>query len=202
MSRQTIAIDIDDVLSASAAGFSAYSNRRWGTTTKPEDYTEAWADFWQVPVEVAVARADDFHKTDAIYYYDHFKEAPSVLRSLRKRFDLVIVTSRREVLKPLTDKWLEERFSGIFNEVHYVGIWDTDDHTHHKLNQTKAEFCREIGALYLIDDQVKHCVAAHEAGITSLLFGDYAWSRNDTVPKGVVRVADWAAVERFFDAKS
>lgn len=37
---KTIAVDLDDVLSASVPGFVAYSNKRWGTTLTLDDYDE------------------------------------------------------------------------------------------------------------------------------------------------------------------
>jgi 5'(3')-deoxyribonucleotidase len=202
MARQTIVIDIDDVLSASAAGFSAYSNTRWGTKTSPNEYTEAWAEFWDVPLNQAIIMAEEFHASDAIYYYEHFEEAKPVLASLKDRYNLIVLTSRRASLKAYTDKWLEEHFPDTFDAVHYAGIWDEAGHPEHKLKQTKAELCRELGADYLIDDQPKHCSAAQAVGVQALLFGNYAWNRHEELTDGTIRVASWKEVKRFFDAKS
>ncbi|HLA48993.1 MAG TPA: hypothetical protein VJY84_00415, partial [Candidatus Saccharimonadales bacterium] len=66
----------------------------------------------------------------------------------------------------------------------------------------KAEVCREIGADYLVDDQPKHCLAAADAGITALLFGDYKWTRVNNLPKNVIKVRNWPAVLEYFNAKS
>jgi hypothetical protein len=49
--QQVIGIDIDDVLSRSAEGFTAYSDKRWGNGHKIEQYDEDWAKFWGVPAE-------------------------------------------------------------------------------------------------------------------------------------------------------
>ncbi|HJQ08525.1 MAG TPA: hypothetical protein VJ836_03545 [Candidatus Saccharimonadales bacterium] len=40
--RRIIAVDIDDVLSASAEGFVVFSNKQWGTRLTLDDYTEDW----------------------------------------------------------------------------------------------------------------------------------------------------------------
>lgn len=202
MARPTIAIDIDDVLSLNAAGLSSFSNKRWGLSTTPDAYTEAWAEFWGVPLERAVEMANEFHASGAVYYYDHIKKSLPVLRKLKTKYSLIVVTSRRKSIKDHTDKWLSERFPGIFDAIHYAGIWDVNEITEYKLKQTKAELCRELGASYLIDDQAKHCVAAQEAGIQALLFGDYTWNRCEEIPENVVRVKSWQEVQRYFDAQS
>ncbi len=201
MSRPIIAVDVDDVLSLSAKGFSEYSNKRWGGSTRPEDYTEEWAVFWKLPLNEAIIRAEEFSGSDAVYFYEHFEESLPVLEASRRSYDLVIVTSRRSELKGHTDRWLEERFPGIFTAVHYAGIWDTDEHVSNKLKQTKTEVCRQLGASYLIDDQTKHCIAAQGAGLQALLFGDYAWNQSEAVSPDIVRVSGWQEVKEYFDAK-
>lgn len=197
--RKTIAVDIDDVLSASAEGFAAYSNKQWGTNLTADDYSEEWAVVWGVPLEEAVKRAVVFHESGAVGDYRHHAQALPVLQKLRKKYDLVVVTSRRSVLKPETDVWLQHYFPDMFKAVHYAGMWDGEHDPLHALKQSKAAICQSLGAQYLIDDQPKHCVGVAACGIDALLFGDYQWNRTEALPKGVTRVADWAAVEEYFD---
>jgi uncharacterized HAD superfamily protein len=197
--RKTIAVDIDDVLSASAEGFAAFSNSRWGTNLTAADYSEEWAVVWGIPLEEAKKRAVEFHDANAVADYRHHAQSLPVLRKLRERYNLVIVTSRRNVLKPATDTWLQTFFPDIFSGVHYAGMWDAGHDPLHALKQTKAGVCQAIGADYLIDDQLKHCLAAAECGLKVLLFGTYKWNQTEkTLPQNVTRAADWAAVERYF----
>jgi uncharacterized HAD superfamily protein len=123
-----------------------------------------------------------------------------VLQRLAKKFDLVVVTSRREMLKPETDAWMERHFPGIFKELHYAGMWDDATDIPKALAHTKAELCREIGADYLIDDQPKHCIGAAEAGLRCILFGDYRWNKGDQkLPQGITRARHWDDVAEYFD---
>lgn len=205
MARLTIAIDIDDVLSLTSVGFSEFSNRRWGLKTRPQDYSEEWAVFWGVHIDDANKYVEDYHASDVYYYYEHFPDSFEVLKALKDRYNLVVVTSRRKEQRVYTKQWLDERFPGVFDAIHYVGIWDVP-HIHgrnveHLLNQTKAATCREIGADYLIDDQIKHCAGAQEAGIQALLFGGYEWSHFEQIPEGVEVVHSWKEVKEYFDAK-
>jgi uncharacterized HAD superfamily protein len=67
---------------------------------------------------------------------------------------------------------------------------------------TKTKILAEIGANYLIDDQPKHCIAAAEAGITALLFGDYKWNKDIELKTNMVRVKNWQEVTEYFDGRS
>ncbi|HSW99256.1 MAG TPA: hypothetical protein VLF71_05465 [Candidatus Saccharimonadales bacterium] len=195
--RKTIAVDIDDVLSKSAEGFIAFSNERWGMALKPEDYQEEWAVVWGVSLDEALERSIAFHASGAVGRYLPNEAAMPALKKLAKAYDLVAVTSRRKLLQPETDAWMERHFPGIFKELHYAGIWDDlqKKGVEGALKQTKAELCREIGAEYLVDDQIKHCVGAASAGIKALLFGA---GTGTAVPSGVTPVANWAAVKEYF----
>ena len=203
MSRPVIAVDIDDVLSASAEGFAAYSNKRWGLNITPDDYLEDWATVWGVPHDIAEERAKEIHRVGVIAKYRCFGEAKPILADLKQRYDLQAVTSRRIVIKPETDVWLEKHFPGIFSKTIYAGFWDEIGPDFNKrLSATKAEICRSIGARYLIDDQIKHCEGAAEHGIEAILFGDYSWNRGKEISPGIIRASNWGAIQEHFYAKS
>ncbi|OGL38539.1 hypothetical protein A3J32_02300 [Candidatus Saccharibacteria bacterium RIFCSPLOWO2_02_FULL_46_7] len=199
---KTIAIDIDDVLAANAEGFVEFSNRRWGTHLKPDDYTEHWAEMWGVDFDEVENRRDIMVAERVFLNHRLFKEAKLVLESLSKNHKLVIVSSRGPRVQADTIDWINQSFESIFSEFHFTKIWDRPMHILEQLKMTKAEVCREIGADYLIDDQPKHCIAAAEAGITALLFGSYRWTKVDDLPKNVIKVKNWLAVEKYFDGQS
>lgn len=202
MSKRTIAVDIDDVISRSAEGFSAFSNERWGTNLTAAQYSEEWAPLWGVSVEEAIERAKELHDAGAHGTYLSYEEASPVLARLKERYNLEIVTSRRAVVSNITEDWLAKHFAGLFSAVHYVGMWDEDvdpHNVHQRLERTKADLCKQIGAEYLIDDQLKHCLAVAEVGIQAVLFGDYRWNQHDNLPVNVTRASNWDEVERYFD---
>lgn len=198
MAKKTIAIDIDDVLADNAAGFVAFSNRKWGTNLRPEDYDEHWAKVWAIDNEEVERRATAFHESGVFRTYAHADTAMPVLKRLSLEYNLIIVTSRRLQIQGETLEWVHRHYPGIFSDetIHFAGIWDTIDN--HSIHRTKADVVEQLGADILIDDQLKHCQAVVETGRQALLFGDYSWNRLDKLPSGMVRVADWAAVEQFF----
>jgi len=107
------------------------------------------------------------------------------------------VTSRRRLIETDTHEWLAKHYQGIFSEIHFAGFWDDPKAWRH--DASKADIFQEIGASYLIDDQLKHCLGAAKLGVKGLLFGDYRWNQTNTLPAGVERCVTWADVQDYFE---
>ncbi|MDB5169901.1 MAG: hypothetical protein JWN82_297 [Candidatus Saccharibacteria bacterium] len=196
MHKATIAIDLDDVLALHAAAFVQFSNERYGTNLQPEEYDDVWVNLWgEMEWAEVLRRAAEFHTSERTLAYAKIEEAGAVLAHLKQRFRLVIVTARPKHLIETTHQWLAQHHADVFDEVHFVPIWEATN------TITKADICKQIGANYLIDDSVKHCNIAAEGGITSLLFGTYRWNRDNIDPR-VTEVGNWQAVKEFFDGVS
>jgi len=199
MAKQLIATDIDDVLAANAEGFVAFSNQQWGMNLRPEDYSEQWAKVWQVDVAEVDRRSKIFHESQVVATYRHLPDGVAALERLKQDYDIVAVTSRQLTIRDSTRDWLDKYYGGIFDDVVFAGIFDGAfaDDLHLR---TKADVFRRLKPAYVIDDQLKHCAAAADLGIKTVLFGDYPWNQVDELPPGVTRCRDWAAVEEYFDA--
>lgn len=197
MKKKTIAVDIDDVLALGAYGFVKFSNETWGTNLTVEDYDERWAIMWQVDHEEEKKRAQEIYQSGIVEHFGHFEEAVDVLLYLKKRYKLVITTSRVHKVKDYTIRWIEKNFKDIFEEIHLAGLYDKLTPNSHRL--TKADLVKSIGANYLIDDHPKHCNAAAGVGIKAFLFGDYRWNRDEKIASGVQRVKDWQEVLEYFE---
>lgn len=201
MPKPIIAIDIDDVLADYAAGFVAFSNQRWGTNLTIDDYDEHWGNVWKVDLEEIQRRAATIHDERLVRTLTHRSEAVPVLEHLSQSFDLIVVTSRRIQNKDDTLAWLRLHYPMISLEtVTFSGFFDTIREG--SIHQTKGDIISSLGAQYMIDDQLKHCLSAAKYEVDALLFGDYAWNQMASLPPGVTRVHDWAKVKEYFDAVS
>lgn len=198
---KTIAVDVDDVLALAAKDFIAFTNARWGTTLTVDDFDEHWAKVWQVDHAEELKRKDEYISSGTIKNYDHFPDAVEVLNKLKKNYKLVVLTSRIKILNKDTRDWIDKYFTDIFSEIHFSGIWDDPNKlSSEKIHYTKAEVFNKICADYLIDDQLKHCIAVAEAGMPALLFGDYKWNQIEgPLPKNITRAKDWLEVLTYFD---
>ena len=203
MKKPVIAIDVDDVLADNAKGFIEFSNKRWGTNLDVDDYSEHYDEMWQIDHMEAEQRINEFYNSGYISNYDHRSSAGSVLEKLKDNFDLLIITSRRVGSKSATVEWIHAKYPGIFDEqnVHFAGFFDSDDIADHLITHTKGEISKNLGADYIIDDQLKHCIAAAEHGLQALLFGNYPWNQVDDLPTNVQRVLDWSEVLEYFNER-
>lgn len=199
MKKPIIAIDCDDVLSASAEAFVAFSNTRWGTKLAIDDFQEDWSKMWQLDHQKATERALEFHTSGVISDYRKYDEALPVLEYLKQAYSLVVLTSRNSNINAETRAWIDREYAGIFDEIYFSGIFDKKLHSDSVYSLTKASMLQEIGASYIIDDQVKHCVGALEVGIKPVLFGDYAWNQDDSLDGNIKRCANWSEVRDYFD---
>ncbi len=195
MSKPIIAVDIDNVLARHADALMDLYNDTYGTSFSAYDYDEQWS--WMDDK----ARMDDFHPK-FIASGLHGRMEPLVgsqeaIRILHQKYDLVIITARWKEVVELTLDWVNKNFPGMFIGVHFAQIWQENGNM-----VSKAEIGKQLGAAYLIDDNLSHCLLAAEAGISSVLFGDYGWNKKETLPKLVVRAESWQAVQEYFDGLS
>ncbi len=204
MKRPILAIDIDDVLSATAESFIAFSNERWGTNLTLDSYSEHWAEMWQVDygTQEFADRVVAINDSRMFARYARKDSAEDVLSKLHEKLQIVAVTSRRKLIASETRDWIGEHFNGIIDDIIFAGIYDTDDNSpatiHDRLRATKGDILSELQASYFIDDHPKHCIAAAAAGIPTIVFGNYPWNKDMKSSKGMVRCTDWPAVEDYF----
>lgn len=196
MTKQTIAIDIDDVLADYAEAFVEASNRLFGTKIDRTDYTEDWFALWDVDATEFLRRRDELFKTDMHEVMKPKNDALATIDRLAKVYRLIIITSRHRSTRTATLDWVNAHYP-VFREedVNFSGIWDDDDRT--AVLRTKGDIAANLNVDYLIDDQRKHCLAVAERGIKALLFGPQ--TENDNLHENVTPVADWIGVMEYFN---
>ncbi len=196
-SKSVIAIDVDDVIAANAKAFIEYSNQKFDTNLTIDDYQEHWGEVWKVEYNEGEERAVEYIDSGHIATYGMIEGAREALLQLKKHFELIVLTTRRNSVKQLTKDWLEKYYPDVFDDFIFTGFFDSP--TKDSINMTKAELAKSIRADYLIDDQLKHIMAASEIGIKGLLFGNYSWNKTDNLPKNVTRVTDWQQILIYFE---
>lgn len=196
MSKQIIAVDVDDVLADHVAAFVRFSNSQYGTDLGKHNYDDRWSTLWDVDRNEIERRALEFHTPESIMEYGLIEAAQAALILLSGKYDLAIVSARPRHVIDSTGVWLDKHFGPIFKEVHFLPYWEVEN------RKSKADICNQIGAEFLIDDIVKHCNLAAECGVKPLLFGDYSWNQTGEIHKDVKRVKNWQEVLEYFDIKA
>ena len=191
-----IAVDIDDVLTASVPRLIESSNNAWGHKLTLDDYSEDWVRMWGVTPEEADRRSKYWHDSEFYHAAIPDPEALRVLGAMSNEHQLFVVTSRRLWVKDRTEDWIQQHYPGVFEGVHFAGMWE--DPTIDRVAATKATTVSTLAADYLIDDQPKHCIGALAVGVRAILFGDYSWNSSDLHPD-IERCLDWVMVEDYLD---
>lgn len=202
MSKETLAIDVDEVLAATTDELRLYVNEHANLNLSPEDYrvpASYWNYYEHVWGSAGLMDYDWIHKFHVEMGRDQSNIQPVAgavegVAQLKDAYNLVAVTSREPFMETETRRWMHEKFGDAFSEVVLLGHANAAD-------QTKGQVCESLNASLLIDDNYDHCRSAEDHGSEAVLFGDYGWHHEHSA-KDIVRCADWPAVLRFLDERS
>jgi uncharacterized HAD superfamily protein len=193
--KERIAVDVDEVFFPFVEHFVEHSYQQYGSE-KPKVYFSYEVEkVYGIPFEEAVQRVHDFIGMD----HDHIlpiEESIEAIEELHDRYDFTAVTARDARFQVKTKDWLHKNLrEGVIEDVICIG-WAIGDKP-----LRKVDVCRQIGAVLLIDDSLKHVSECAEEGIEGILFGDYPWNQADQLPSGVTRCKDWPAVREYLNER-
>lgn len=201
--RVVVALDLDEVLGGFLPALVRYHNAVHGSSLAPGKFRSyRFCETWGGTDQEAVDKVFEFFKTD--YFLRDVRPvdgAVAAVTRLAALCDVVVVTSRQHEIEQQTRDWLDLHFPGLIRSVHFGNHWAKDsphpDLDHHT-KRTKADMCKEVGAIALVDDNVGYCVeCSDKLGIPTVVFGQYGWNTDEKhEAKGkVVRASTWAEAE-------
>lgn len=195
MSKEVIAVDVDEVLFPFVANFLEHDKAIHGGDTEPKHFTTyEFKDVLGIELDEAVARCYDFCATDHSHI-EPIDQAKDAIIRLSQDYELAIVTARHPQFEANTARWLDQYLDGFFSSTVHIGHALVVENP-----KKKIDICSDLGAIALIDDSLSHVTECAEAGVEGILFGDYPWNQADVLPEGVTRCLDWRAVLEHFDA--
>lgn len=202
MARSIIAVDIDEVLQPLHAPFLEHQNVTYGTDFQYPDESGRYylEQFTGESSEVVEEKLKLYVKSSEFQDLKPLSGAIKAIEWLKSQnYTLVVITARQHFFMEATHDFLDSHFPQAFKDVrfidHFVG-------SALKPSAAKLEICRELGAEFLIDDNLDTAVAFAATGGSALLFGRYHWNEEEHLPGRVTRCADWKAVLEYFDGRS
>jgi len=198
MKKPIIAVDIDDVLADSTESLRLLVNKHYGVNLprdqylRPGPYWGYYEQVWQINGlgdKVSLKELNPMMEVDQSHVIPASRSSIA-LKKLAKGHDLIIITAREPSWEKATHSWVKTHYPDIFTDVFFAGNKYFPGHT------TKGQLCREIGADWLIDDNVEHCMTAIDNNVKAILFGEYGWHQN--VPQELKRCRNWQVVEEHF----
>ena len=196
-----MAVDLDDVIADTTDALRLYVNEITGLHLTKEDYkvpATYWGYYEHVWTAAGITDHSHIHTFHTQMGIDQSNIMPvtgaaDTIGELRDVFDFVAVTSRELFMEKETKAWINEHFDDVFKEILLLG------HIH-TAKQTKGDACLELGASWLIDDNIGHCESAQQRGVNALLYGDYGW--HDEFQGGMPHCKNWSDVGAYLSARS
>ena len=111
-----------------------------------------------------------------------------------------------QVIAEHTVEWLTRYFPGVFSDVLFGNHYSQANPDPTRLDaskRTKADMCKAVGALALVDDNVAYCVQCASSLERVVLFGAYGWNSQASapaLPPNVMRAIDWLQAVRCLHA--
>lgn len=79
--------------------------------------------------------------------------AQEALRELSQHFRLYLITSRQHCIAEETQRWIEEHFAGVFEDMLFGNHYGRSG-----VKRTKLDMCLEVGAIALVDDSTAYAL--------------------------------------------
>jgi len=175
--KPIVAVDIDEVLAYFIPTLAVFHNDVYG----PKDYltSESFISYefhnvWGGSKEECSIKMEQFFQSK--YFYNDIKpidNAYDILLQLKDIFELHIVTARQHKVSDTTINWINQYYPNIFTNIHFGNHYSTTG-----ISKSKAQLCKEINAIMLIDDSPAYAINCAENDIPVILFGDYSWNRD------------------------
>ncbi len=181
MEKLNICIDIDGTIT-NPYHFIPYLNDMYNKQiTEAECITHKLEELYEVKLDDLLKA---FH-TDYIYAYKEanvVEGAKEVIKDLNENHNLYFVTARDEMLKDITQGWLNENDLGYI-DVHLLG-------SDYKVNKAKELECN-----IFIEDNPSNAMQLAQEGLTVLLI-DNNYNK-DIDNKNIIRVSSWNDIKDF-----
>ncbi|KAI8097650.1 uncharacterized protein BX664DRAFT_383902 [Halteromyces radiatus] len=207
--KKIIAVELDQILVRTLDTFLAWHNDTYNTDmTMTDVYYNCTRDMTRVfggTKEEGCAKLREFYDSTAFHDMVPLKDndddssgsddntqqqqqqqwgALEVLQALKKRkWVLVIVTYRPQFTQATTQRFIDRYYPGLFDGIYYcnqgLSVADQLDYVPKPI----AIMCQEIGADYLIDDTLEHCLDCSMLDMTLLLYDHHGkYTYNHIVP--------------------
>jgi len=191
--KRKIGIDLDDTAFNFMDALILFYNSVYHANLKREQFKiYRFSDVWGGTMQEAIQKVDDFYATKYFEEMQPLPGATEVISLLSQDNCMEAITARPTSIKERTE-WqvrihFQDGFSRIFHTYnHFTGA---------KNDGTKLEICLREGISVLIEDSLEYAMQFANTGIRVLLFGDYPWNQNGSLPTNITRVENWKGVLR------
>lgn len=192
MKKESLAVDVDEVLYPFVHAFSEWHNSNYGTALMQHDFfTYDFAQVLGVPKVESIRRIMNFMRTDYLHQ-GTLEDSQRSISALSKRYQVCAITARSPIVRRSTSRYLQNHFPQI-GRVIMVGYYKKANRP-----KPKSSALRRLGAVGIIDDNNAHVLEALKLpGLrTAIQFGNYPWNKVEPgdLPEQATQCETWAEV--------
>ena len=170
-----IAVDIDEVLVPFL--FPMAGHRGLALPTRPK-YRYLYREIFQIPEWESQEMVHEFYESRAFARLKPIKGSQyAMLKMRRDAKKMYVVTGRQEVARVKTERWIEEYFPGIFDDVILTNSFTP-------MEVKKVDICRSLAIDTIIDDNMNICLECIGSGMRAYNFiGEdvYPWCEESEI---------------------
>jgi uncharacterized HAD superfamily protein len=187
-----IGIDFDDVILDLTPELLRYTNARYGTDFTFEGHFSFHLDeVWGVSRTEAIRRVNEFVFSPLHQTVPAISGAPEVLRLLRQKHELFLVTGRTHEQEHATHAWINEHIPDLFTSMTFTNLFSESPHA---TQITKADVCDALELDYFIEDAVLHTEIIAKTNTHVYLF-DRPWNRTVS-HENMTRIYGWDDIQK------
>ena len=178
-----IGIDFDDVINEFTDSLMDFYHKKYGKKVIRDEIRKwDWGLYWGIDREEATKRVDEFHATHNIEDLKPLEDAIKSLKSLIKKYELIIITGRPVRFKWKVQSWLKNKINRDLKIIN-AGEW------HKGQGASKMEICKELNIQILLEDAPNTALDCAKNGIKVILFNK-PWN-HEVKHKFILRVENW-----------
>ncbi len=192
-----IALDLDEVIADTLSPLILFHNETFGTHLKKEYFLSYnWWEVWGGTKEQAIEKFFEFTKSKYFSKVLPIAESVPAIQYLSKNNNLYVITGRQQELLSVTTTWLNQYFPNTFKDIFITNHpqWSKGGNT-----KTKIEIIKQIGAQFLVEDNLLYARECEAFNIPVLLF-DYPWNQ-EPLPTNTKRIHSWSEVISYVTAQ-
>ena len=186
-----IGLDMDEILAEFVDSFLQFHNDLYGTTVrKNEMFTYNFEDVIGITEDQIEERLLQFYTTDYFRNIKPVSGAEKGIDELAKSHVLAVITARPYIIRPETERWLNQYFSNFFASINLTNQFQYRDQGN---KRKKSEICQERGVNLMVEDSLNYASDCASQGIDVLLL-DYPWNQTVELPENIKRVCSWGEI--------
>lgn len=194
MQKPTLASDLDDVHWPFLPNLSKFAKERYGIDLRTEALQEydLKAFFGDNYLLRTLIRLNSFRRSEYSKQPIFTEGSLEILDSLKDYFSLHIVTSRSPLFRKRTRELISYLPPGIISAIHH----SKQGKYFNGARQTKAQICKKIGAIALLEDNLVEALKCANEGIEVILL-NAPWNKTTENHPKIKRVPNLAVAKDY-----